>query len=88
MTVHEKTPPQSNWLSFSLKSIFVILVGVILFIWYVRVLLYGDNSLRILNRLEDEQMALEKQFRSLKQANQKLQKEYFELIQLITPHDE
>jgi cell division protein FtsB len=77
-----KTRPQRDWLDFSLRSIIVILVGVSLFIWYVVSLLFGENSLSVLNKLENEKEALSIQSKSLKLSNQELQKKYFELIQL------
>ncbi len=78
-------PQKSNdkeWLDFSLKSIIVILVGVTLFVWYVGVLLFGENSLSVFYKLKNEKESLQKQAQSLKLSNQKLQKKYFELIQL------
>ena len=80
----EETPTENppGWVGFSLKTILSILVGVVLFIWYVRVLLFGDNSLTVLNRLQKTKTHLLDQSQSLKRSNQKLQKKYFELIQL------
>jgi hypothetical protein len=72
----------NEWLGFSLKSIVFILAGIALFVWYVRTLLYGENSLSVLNRLKKEKSSLLQQSQSLKLSNQKLQKRYFELIQL------
>jgi len=73
-------PPE--WIGFSLKSILFILVGIIFFIWYVRVLLFGENSLSALNKLEQDKASLASQAKTLQLSNQKLQKEYFELLQL------
>jgi cell division protein FtsB len=78
----EVTSEQNTWLSFSLKSILFILVGIMLFVWYAYVLLFGDNSLRVLGQLKAEKASLLHQFQTLKLSNQKLQKKYFELIQL------
>ncbi len=78
----EPIPEQGAWLRFSLKSIVFILIGLIVFVWYVRSLLFGTNSLRVLNRLKEEKSALYREAQSLKLSNQKLQKKYFELIQL------
>jgi cell division protein FtsB len=71
-----------DWLDFSLRSIIFILVGISLFVWYVYILLFGENSLSILYKLEDEKAVLHKQATALKHSNQVLQKKYFELIQL------
>ncbi len=73
-------PPE--WIGFSLKSVLFILVGIVLFIWYVRVLLFGENSLSALNKLEQDKASLASQAKTLQLSNQKLQKEYFELLQL------
>ena len=70
------------WIGFSLKTILFILVGVVVFIWYVRVLLYGENSLSVLTRLTQENASLQQQVHDLKISNQNLQKQYFELLQL------
>ncbi len=72
----------SEWVGFSLKSLLAILTGVVVFVWYVKVLLFGDNSLQALNRLESEKAALAQKVHALQLSNQKLQKEYFELLQL------
>ena len=72
----------ADWVGFSLKSILAILVGIVLFIWYVHALLFGDNSLAVLNHLQQTEAHLRSQSQSLKLSNQKLQKKYFELIQL------
>jgi len=74
--------PRREWVGFSLQSIVLILVGVVLFIWYVRALLFGENSLQVLNRLTQEETTLHQRIQHLKLSNQKLQKKYFELIQL------
>jgi len=73
-------PPE--WIGFSLKSVLFILVGIVLFVWYVRVLLFGENSLSALNKLEQDKASLASQAKTLQLSNQKLQKEYFELLQL------
>jgi len=71
-----------EWLGFSLKSIFLILVGIIVLGLYIGVLLFGENSLIVLNRLEHEKGSFVQERKEIKVANQKLQKEYFELLQL------
>ncbi len=76
-------PPDSHeWIGFSLKSVVAILVGMAVLIWYARTLLYGDNSLRVLNHLQQESATLMQSRNTLRNANQRLQKEYFELLQL------
>jgi len=71
-----------EWLGFSLKSIFLILVGIVLLGLYIGVLLFGENSLVVLNRLEHDKARLLQERKEIKAANQKLQKKYFELLQL------
>jgi len=71
-----------EWLGFSLKSILLILIGITALGYYIGILLFGDNSLMVLNKLEREKEALIQERIEIKSANQKLQKEYFELLQL------
>ena len=71
-----------EWLGFSLKSILLILVGIVLLGLYIGVLLFGENSLTVLNRLEHDKERLKQERREIKTSNQRLQKEYFELLQL------
>jgi len=71
-----------EWLGFSLKSIFLILLGIIVLGLYIGVLLFGENSLIVLNRLEHEKEAFIQERKEIKASNQKLQKAYFELLQL------
>ena len=79
------TSPASShqeWLGFSLKSMLLILIGIVLLGLYIGVLLFGENSLVILNRLEHDRERLMQEKREIQTSNQKLQKEYFELLQL------
>jgi uncharacterized protein YxeA len=66
----------------SLKAILVTVIGLLLFGIYVGILLYGENSLTVLNHLKEKKEALKQEERSLKMGNQKLQKALFELKQL------
>ena len=67
---------------FSLKTFLVTALGILLFGIYVGVLMYGENSLTVLNKLKEEKQTLVKEKRDLKTENQRLQKEFFELKQL------
>ena len=67
---------------FSLTTILLTLLGILLFGMYVGVLMYGQNSLTVLNQLKKEKSHLSKEEVSLKAQNQRLQKEFFELKQL------
>lgn len=67
---------------FSLKAFLVTTLGILLFGIYVGVLMYGENSLTVLNQLKVEKQKLLKEKRDIKAENQRLQKEFFELKQL------
>jgi len=67
---------------FSLKTFLATAIGILLFGIYVGVLLYGENSLTVLNQLKEKKYRLSLEDKALKIENQKLQKEYFELKQL------
>ena len=66
----------------SLKTLLVTAIGILLFGIYVGVLIYGENSLTVLNHLKEKKQALKQEEKTLKVENQRLQKEYFELKQL------
>ena len=67
---------------FSLKTFLVTAIGILLFGIYVGVLMYGENSLTVLNQLKEKKESLSLEDKTLKVENQRLQKEYFELKQL------
>lgn len=66
----------------SLKTFLVTALGILLFGIYVGVLVYGENSLTVLNQLKEKKQGLSLEEKILKEENQRLQKEYFELKQL------
>ena len=66
----------------SLKTLLVTTIGILLFGIYLGILIYGENSLTVLNQLKDKKVILLNEGDSLKKNNQELQKEYFELKQL------
>jgi hypothetical protein len=66
----------------SLKAFLVTVLGILLFGIYVGVLIYGENSLTVLNQLKEKKQGLSLEEKILKVENQRLQKEYFELKQL------
>jgi len=57
-------------------------IGVLVLGTYIGVLVFGENSLMVLNRLQKEQQSLKDERKQLQSSNQKLQKDYFELKQL------
>ena len=66
----------------SLKALLVTAIGILLFGIYVGILIYGENSLTVLNHLKKKKQVLIEEKNILKTENQRLQKEYFELKQL------
>ncbi len=66
----------------SLKALLVTAIGILLFGIYVGVLIYGENSVTVLNHLNEKKQALIQEEKTIKTENQRLQKEYFELKQL------
>lgn len=76
------TRQESGIAGFSLKTFLVTAIGILLFGIYVGVLMYGENSLTVLNQLKEKKYRLSLEDKVLKIENQKLQKEYFELKQL------
>ena len=66
----------------SLKTLLVTAIGILLFGIYLGILLYGENSLTVLSQLKEKKRGLIQEERIIKQENQKLQKEFFELKQL------
>ena len=79
---HDTRIDRYDWLGFSLRSLVLIFIGIVALGFYIGVLLFGENSILALNRLEREKQRLEQTERELKVQNQKLQKEYFEILQL------
>jgi len=66
----------------SLKTLLITTIGILLLGIYVGILIYGENSLTVLQHLEEKKIALKQETIDLKAQNQRLQKEYFELKQL------
>ena len=66
----------------SIKTLLVTAIGILLFGIYVGILIYGENSLTVLNQLKEKKQGLLEEGKTLKGENQKLQKKYFELKQL------
>ena len=66
----------------SVKTLLITMVGILLFGVYLGILIYGENSLTVLNSLKEKKQGLIAEAKNIKSENQKLQKEYFELKQL------
>jgi cell division protein FtsB len=80
-----KTSKKRNFYLF-LKAFFLVLVVIGLGI-YVGNLLYGKNSLEVLLNLQEKKEMFKNEIEKYKQENAKLQKEYFELLQLEPGED-
>jgi len=65
-------------LGLSIKVFLVTSIVVVLFGVYVSNLIYGNDSLKIVNRLEDERKYLQEKIELLKQENAMLHKRYLE----------
>jgi len=68
--------------SLSVKTFLVTVIAILLFGIYIGILMYGENSLTVLNQLKEKKQGLHLEGKALKNENQRLQKEYFELQQL------
>ncbi len=66
----------------SIKAVLVTTIVILLFGIYIGILLYGENSLTVLNQLKAKKQNLTREAVILKSENKKLQKRYFELKQL------
>ncbi len=71
-----------RYLGMSPKTLLVSLSIVLSFGIYLGILLFGDNSLEVLMDLDEYELYLEGEIKTLKNENANLQKEYFELIEL------
>lgn len=67
---------------FSFKTLVVTMIGILLFGIYIGVLIFGENSLTVLQQLKEKKQNLIQENARLKNKNQYLQKKYFELKQL------
>jgi len=76
------TREEEGLAGFSLKTFLVTSLGILLFGIYVGVLMYGENSLTVLNDLKEKKENLIAEKKRVKLENQRLQKEFFELKQL------
>lgn len=79
MAEHQKTAGVTD---LSIKALLITAIGILLFGIYVGILIYGENSLTVLNQLKEKKQGLQEESIALKAENQRLQKEYFELKQL------
>jgi cell division protein FtsB len=66
----------------SLKAKLTIILILLLISFYVNIILFGKNSFIILTKLREEKKELTQEAIELKNSNQKLQKEFFELKNL------
>jgi len=78
----EMKEKSGNIAGFSFKTFLVTVLGILLFGIYLAILMYGENSLTVLNQLKEQKKMLIEEQKTLKITNQQLQKAYFELKQL------
>jgi len=79
------TPNQSiteKYLGLSLPKFIVTFIIIVFLGFYLNVLLFGDNSLEVLLKLEEYEQYLQDEIGRFKTENSSLQKEYFELKEL------
>ena len=72
----------------SLKTLLGITLVLLLFGAYIGIILFGENSLTILNKIEAKEQRLKEEIAKYEYENKKLQKEYFELQQLLPKEEE
>ncbi len=77
-----KDREEINLVGFSLKTFLITILAILFFGIYLGVLINGENSLTVLNKLVKNKESLIKEKKALKIENQKLQKEFFQLKQL------
>ena len=65
--------------SITAKQLFWSLFGIGFLIWYGYILLFGSNSYSLVKKLEQEKRELKREILQLRESNQKLQEEYFNL---------
>ena len=73
-----------KYFGLGIKTFVIALVSVIAIGMYISVLLFGDNSLEVLMRLDEYKSYLSDEIDSVKKENASLQKEFFELKELET----
>ncbi|MEY3002124.1 MAG: hypothetical protein RLZZ428_499 [Pseudomonadota bacterium] len=84
----KKTYKSESIAGLSFKTLVLAVFGILLFGIYVGVLIYGENSVTVLTQLKQKKNDLILQEKRIKEKNQQLQKEYFELKQLEPQGDE
>jgi hypothetical protein len=66
----------------SFKTFLIRMIVVLVLGTYLSILVYGENSITVLNQLKIKKHRLLEEKSTIKIENQRLQKEYFELKQL------
>ncbi len=78
----EESIKTSKSSTISLKSKLIIILIILLLSSYTGIVLFGKNSFIVLTELREEKKNLTQEALDLKNSNQKLQKEFFELKNL------
>lgn len=68
--------------SISVRKKIYLIGGIFIAGIYLGIMLFGENSVLALYNIDKEKKELTKEINNLKESNQKLQKDYFELKQL------
>ena len=71
-----------RYFGLSLNKFFLLFFIVIALGIYLGVILYGANSMEVLDGLQDYETYLQTQTRELKNENAELQREYFEIKEI------
>jgi len=80
--ISTKRDRRGNILGISINVIIFTSILILLFGIYLGILIYGENSLTVLTQLKQTEKDLSREAQQLKNENQRLQKESFELKQL------
>ena len=60
----------------------LLLISIIFYLYIGDLFFYGNNSLKVLNKLKEDSKEIDKQIEIFGKKNILLQKEYFDLIEL------
>jgi len=79
----KKEENSNDVIEFSFRRFILISIAILLFAFYLKAILFGENSLSILEKVQDKKRQLLQEKYRLQRDNQRLQKRYFELLQVV-----
>ena len=82
MLLNKRLNQSGLFFGLSKQALIYLSITILLFGAYIGILLFGENSVMALTRLQEEKIILKKEAARLQNENQRFQKEYFELKQL------